>query len=104
MMTRAPQALCLALSLLLAAPAGAECYADYKAKRDAPLRLQYGVALLPPDACDKQSAARALRPRLAERGWKLLSVVSIFGADGLSQRQDSAGASGTSFDVLDLRR
>jgi hypothetical protein len=38
----------LALSLFLAAaqPAAAACYADYKAKQDAPLRLHYGVSCL----------------------------------------------------------
>ncbi len=32
------------LALVLAGPAAAECYADYKAKRDEPLQLHYGVA------------------------------------------------------------
>lgn len=87
-MTRA-----LALLLLLAAtPAAADCYADYKAKQEPPLRLHYGVAKLPDDACDKQAAARALRPRLAQGGWTLLGIVSIFGPEGLDQRKENAGS------------
>lgn len=81
----------LALALLAAAPAQAECYADYKAKQDNPLRLHYGVAAVPDNACSKSAAAAVLAPRLAQAGWKLLNVVSVFGPDGLDQRKDSAG-------------
>lgn len=81
----------LALALLAAAPAQAECYADYKAKQDNPLRLHYGVAQLPDDACTKQAASRLLAPRLARDGWTLLNIVSIFGPEGLAQRKASAG-------------
>ncbi len=81
----------LALALLAAAPAQAECYADYKAKQDDPLRLHYGVAALPDSACTKQAAAAALAPRLARAGWTLLNVVSVFGPEGLAQRKASAG-------------
>ncbi len=96
---------CLAISLALcaASPAAADCYADYKAKRDPPLRLHYGVAQLPDDACTKQAATRALAPRLAQGGWTLLNIVSIFGPDGLDQRKDSAGLSGQSLEIIDLR-
>ena len=69
----------LLLSLSCAAPAQAACYADYKAKQDAPLRLAYGVAAV-------------LAPRLAAAGWTLLSIVSIFGPEGLDERKESAGA------------
>ena len=48
----------LALALVLAAPmAEAACYADYKAKQDAPLRLHYGVIQLPDSACAPGPAA-----------------------------------------------
>ncbi|WP_372837510.1 hypothetical protein [Phaeovulum sp.] len=84
------------LTLLLAlavSPANAACYADYKAKRDDPLRLQYGVAQLPDAACGSVSdAAAALAPRLAQNGWTLLNILSIFGPEGLDQRKESAGA------------
>jgi len=85
--------LSLALVLSMAAlPAKADCYADYKAKRDAPLRLHYGVMQLPDAACSstKSAMAEAAR-RLAEQGWTLLNVLAVFGEDGLEQRKDSAG-------------
>lgn len=76
---------------LLAGPASAECYADYKAKRDNPLRLQYGVAELPAGACDASGAAAHLAPRLARDGWTLLQIMSVFGPEGLEERRESAG-------------
>lgn len=82
----------LALALLAAAPAQAECYASWKAKQDAPLRLIYGVSEVPDAACSKKAAKAALAPRLASAGWTLLTVVSVFGPDGLEQRKVSAGA------------
>ena len=82
----------LILTLLVPLPASAACYADYKAKQDAPLRLAYGVAELPDAACGGPDAATAaLAPRLAAAGWTLLNVVSLFGAEGLEERKASAG-------------
>ena len=80
----------MALISLGPAAAAAQCYADYKAKQDNPLRLHYGVAQIN-GACDPASAASELAPRLAAQGWTLLNVVSVFGEDGLSPRKDSAG-------------
>lgn len=72
--------------------AEAACYADYKAKRDNPLKLHYGVVELPDSACGSLQAATAnIAPRLAANGWVLLNVLSIFNADGLAQRKESAG-------------
>ncbi len=80
-----------AILIALAMPASAaNCYADYKAKQDNPLRLHYGVAQLK-GACDAGSAQAELSKRLAAKGWKLLNVLSVFGEDGLAQRRDSAG-------------
>lgn len=80
-----------ALAWALAAPAGAACFADYKAKQDDPLRLHYGVAEVPDTACDPKAAVGVLRPRLAQAGWTLLNVLSIFGPEGLDERRASAG-------------
>lgn len=81
----------LTVALLLAAlPAQAECYADYKAKQDNPLRLAYGVAQVSDANCDPGSAAGELAPRLAAAGWALLSVMSTFGPEGLGEREASA--------------
>jgi hypothetical protein len=78
---------------LCAVPAFAQatCYADYKAKQDAPLRLHYGVARID-GGCSMSVAANELAPRLAQNGWTLLTVVSVFDASGLDERKASAGA------------
>lgn len=83
-----------ALLALTALPAAAECYADYKAKRDNPLKLQYGVISLPDRACGStEDAAEEIAARIAVDGWTLLDVVSIFDAAGLAdeKRKESAG-------------
>jgi hypothetical protein len=83
----------LALALAaIAAPAAASCFADYKAKRDAPLQLHYGVIQLPDAACSPQAAAPLIAQRIGGDGWQLLAVVSVFDEAGLDARRDSAGA------------
>lgn len=82
----------LAIAGSVSGAAQAECYADYKAKRDNPLRLHYGVIALPDNACSNQAAAGVIAPRLANQGWTLLNVLSIFGPEGLAERKASAGA------------
>jgi hypothetical protein len=84
-------------SLMLAGAAQAECFADYKAKQDSPLRLHYGVVAVPDAACSVRAAAGVIAPRLAKRGWTLLNVVSVFGPDGLAERKANAGAYFLSF-------
>ncbi|MDR7124424.1 MULTISPECIES: hypothetical protein [Pseudotabrizicola] len=79
------------LAMALAAPASAECYADYKAKQDGPLRLHYGVAQVSDGNCSPGAAQRELKPRLASAGWTLLNVLATFGPEGLGERQASAG-------------
>lgn len=79
-----------ALLLALAGGAEAQCFADYKAKKDDPLRLHYGVAQLS-GGCSAAAARAELTPRLAAQGWTLLQVQSVFGPEGLDQRKDSAG-------------
>jgi len=84
--------LCIMLSLGLGGPAmAADCYADYKAKQDNPLRLHYGVAQIT-GPCAKAAAEAQLAQRLGAQGWTLLNVVSVFGPEGLSERKDSAGS------------
>jgi len=83
--------LILTLALLAATPAGASCYADYKAKQDNPLRLHYGVIELPDSACSRGAAKNQISQRISVDGWKLLNILSIFQADGLEERKDSAG-------------
>lgn len=84
----------LALAAAIALPASAstaECYADYKAKQDNPLRLHYGVIELQ-GACERNPARAEVSARLAQSGWTLLNVMSIFGAEGLDKRKANAGS------------
>jgi hypothetical protein len=77
------------LIFMAATAAQAQCYADYKAKQDDPLRLHYGVAQV--SNCSVSGAEAELRPRLAAAGWTLLNVVSVFDESGLAERKASAG-------------
>ena len=86
-----PRSLIFAFLMLAAAPASAECYADYKAKQDGPLRLAYGVAQVSDGNCDPSAAQGELEPRLADAGWTLLNVMSVFGPEGLDEREGRAG-------------
>lgn len=81
-----------AMAALMVSPVQAACYADYKAKRDNPLRLHYGVIALDDAACNNRAAAAPyIADKISADGWKLLNVVSLFGDDGLSEREASAG-------------
>lgn len=78
-------------AVLLSPPAqAAECYADYKAKQDNPLRLHYGVMALG-GPCNKAAARAEIASRLRAAGWTLLSVQSVFGPEGLQARKSDAG-------------
>lgn len=80
------------LALMLALPAHAECYVDYKAKRDAPYALAYGISAVSDAACAKLKLAKSeLAPRLAADGWTLLKIISSFGPEGLEERKADAG-------------
>ncbi len=77
--------------LALAGSAQAACFADYKAKRDDPLRLHYGVVEVRGE-CTASAAANELTPRLAQDDWQLLSIEGVFDDAGLEERRESAGA------------
>lgn len=84
----------LALSAaLLALPALAQaaCFADYKASKDNPLRLHYGVTQIS-GSCTTSNARAQLKRRLAANGWTLQRVLSVFDESGLSERKRSAGS------------
>ncbi|NRA99748.1 MAG: hypothetical protein HRU32_08005 [Rhodobacteraceae bacterium] len=79
------------LLLIAAGMAQAACYGDYKAKRDDPLQLHYGVLQLSDGACRDASRAEAeARARVQAAGWQFLTLVSTFDDSGLAQRKDSA--------------
>lgn len=83
--------LSLTLTLMvLSTSAHAACYADYKAKRDDPLRLHYGVAQIM-GTCSPAGARAELTRRLAANDWQLLSIEGVFDDAGLEERQNSAG-------------
>ncbi|MBN9886722.1 hypothetical protein [Salipiger abyssi] len=82
----------LLLALALPVTAQAECYVEYKAKQDSPLRLHYGIARLSGGDCPpKGAAAEALRGRLAQGGWTLLNVVGMSGSEPGDKKKANAG-------------
>ncbi|WP_068108581.1 hypothetical protein [Tropicimonas marinistellae] len=91
-MKRLPFLSSLAAALvLLASAASAGCYADYKAKRDKPLRLHYGTAEINGKNCTVAAAEKQIRKRIAKDGWTLLTVLGVFDDNGLQERKESAG-------------
>ena len=62
---------------LSATSASAACVAEYKAKRDNPLRLDYGTVTVPGDDCTVSAVQSAVKAELAARGWTLLSILSV---------------------------
>ena len=84
-------AVILTMNLTAATAADAACYADYKAKRNNPLRLQYGVIKLPDAACTKAAARPIIQKRIGTDGWKLLNILSIFGPEQLEEKRTQAG-------------
>ena len=90
-MERILKILSLAVCLIgLAGVANAACYADYKARRDNPLKLHYGVMRV--SACDAGAARPDVESRLAANGWTLLTVLGVFDDTGLEQRKANAGS------------
>ena len=83
----------LTASLSLGQPAEAACFADYKAKIASPLKLHYGVVKIPDNICgNKNKIRKNVAKRISRGGWTLLNVMSVFGPEGLSKRQASAGS------------
>jgi hypothetical protein len=82
----------MALACVMALPASAECYADFKASKPDPKGFAYGVSQVSDAACGNAGqAAGELGPRLAADGWTLLKILSTFGPEGLGERKASAG-------------
>lgn len=75
-----------------AGPLHAACFADYKASRDNPLKLHYGVIKIDANPCAMSNdVQRIVATRLSAAGWKLLQVQSVFMDDGLGRRKTDAG-------------
>ncbi len=61
---------------LIAGSANAACIAEYKAKRDNPLRLFYGTTQVQ-GACNVSTATAQLKAHLSAQGITLLKVLSV---------------------------
>lgn len=84
----------VSMSLLAfsASNASAACYADYKAKKEDPLRLHYGVVEINAQPCQMSGAVSlAVAQRVAAGGWELLQVQSVFDETGLEAKKRDAG-------------
>ncbi|EBA17169.1 hypothetical protein RSK20926_09367 [Roseobacter sp. SK209-2-6] len=81
---------CAALLALSSPVFAADCYADYKAKQNNPLKLHYGVLQIRGE-CSRASAQAEAQARLNAQGWTLLNIMSVFGPEGLQQRKADAG-------------
>ncbi|MBT8414317.1 MAG: hypothetical protein KJO30_08305 [Boseongicola sp.] len=80
------------LVAMSASGASAACYADYKAKKENPLRLHYGVVEVTAQPCQmSREVARAVAQRVAAGGWELLQVESVFDETGLEAKKRDAG-------------
>lgn len=76
----------------LASTANAACFAEYKAKRDNPLRLHYGIAQISSGGCPAAATAQSqLQSRLANGGWVLLQLQSLSTATPTAQMKGDAG-------------
>ena len=81
-----------AFLLAFAVPADAACYADYKAKRENPLKLHYGVVQVDISPCSMSNDVTSqVRRKLQSGGWELLQVRSVFDDSGLGKRKRDAG-------------
>ena len=87
-----PFLLALTALIAFAAPANAACYADYKAKRENPLKLHTGVMWIDSNPCAMSGNVKAtVAQRLNSAGWQLLQVQSVFDDSGLEKRKRDAG-------------
>jgi hypothetical protein len=81
----------LAISLATPGMAHADCYVEYKAKQDSPLRLHYGILALPGDCPGKSRAQRNAQSRLAAQGWVLLNILGLSTSAPSDQQRANAG-------------
>ena len=91
-MTRFLFSIVFLTALIAGTAADAACYADYKAKRDNPLRLHYGVVTVKGSTCAPSPKITAdVTRRLATAGWTLLQVESVFDETALDAKKADAG-------------
>ena len=84
--------LLLALSATLPQAASADCYVAYKAKKQPPLELHFGILSLSGTCPGKGTAASEAATRIASGGWTLLNVVSVRDTAPSAAEKANAGA------------
>jgi len=67
-----------------------DCLYAYKAKRDNPLQLHYGVIAIV-GRCDTQSAQQETAARLRRNGWELLVLLERVVPSKINQYRETAG-------------
>lgn len=77
---------------MLGTPAAwaADCLFAYKAKRDNPLQLHYGVIAIHGE-CSASAAEQEAAARLAAYGWSLLVLLEQVDSHKLNQYKETAG-------------
>ena len=89
------QMLALALvmiALALPSQAAADCFVTYKAKKQPPLELHFGVISMSGSCPDRGTAASETAARIASGGWTLLNVVSLSSTPPSSAERANAGS------------
>ena len=76
---------------LFSTPVNSACFVDYKAKKNNPFQLHYGVMEVSSSQCTKSMAENVVRKRIELEGWLLLGVITLFDECGLEIRKESAG-------------
>ncbi len=82
----------MALCLALPSAAAADCYVSYKAKKEPPLQLHFGIVRLGGACPSSGVAASAVAGRVSSGGWTLLNVVSLSSSPPSSSERANAGA------------
>lgn len=68
----------------------ADCLFAYKAKRDNPLQLHYGVIAIQGE-CSARAAKQEATARLAANGWSLLVLLEQVDSSKVNQYKETAG-------------
>ena len=83
-------AVAMLLTGLTTGVAQAECYFTYKAKKENPLQLHYGVIRLD-QSCSEPADRDQIATRIAKDGWTLLVVSSPVPQRELNSKKEEAG-------------
>lgn len=87
----APLLFALVVGVALPSTALADCYVEYKAKKDNPLRLHYGIVALDGSCPASGTAVQQAAHRVAAGGWTLLNVVGLSETTPSGNKRANAG-------------